>query len=452
MHSSIPEARPVFGSVSRIVSGKWLNQPVGRTDTQCIPVNLPAVPADASEMTLDTFRSRLAAFVVASAIIAIPSAAQNWDEVADGGGDAGDNLAGAHDLTASSYTTITGQIASYADVDIYRLMILNAASFSATTVKGSYLGGDVLDSWLYLFDASGNAVYSNSESPAGDPANPASIGANALLPMVGDTGLNPSGHGPTSDGVYYLAVSHYENMALDAGLNEMFEAPFNFGEDYTRINGPIGGTGVLDSWDDEGTDAGNYTVTITGTTLPVELTSFGAIVDHEAVILRWKTLSETNNSGFEIESAQGGGAFSRVGFKPGAGTTTTPQDYSFRVENANGANRFRLRQINTDGSAAYSQVVEVTEGIRGPHTVSRAYPNPFSQRASLSLAVPTAQEVTVELYSVLGQRVATMFDGYISADAPQMVVLDGGSLPSGFYVVKVTGERFADSQVVTLIR
>jgi len=35
--------------------------------------------------------------------------------------------------------------------------------------------------------------------------------------------------------------------------------------------------------------------------LPVELTSFEAQVDGDAVVLRWTTLTETNNAGFEVE-------------------------------------------------------------------------------------------------------------------------------------------------------
>jgi hypothetical protein len=402
-------------------------------------------------MVFDTRHARTLVLLLAALFLATPSWAQNWDELIEGGGDAGDDLVGAHDLTGLSYTTISGQIANFNDVDIYKLNIMNAANFSATTVQISYTGGDVLDSWLYLFDASGNAVYSNSESPAGDPGNPSPF-ANALLPKVGDVGLNPSGLGPASDGIYYLAVTHWENMALDSGSNDMFEDPFDFSEDYERINAPIGGAGVLDSWSNDGSDAGNYVVSITGTSLPVELTSLNAVVDGGDIILRWQTISETDNAGFEVEVARGEGAFTDAGFTPGAGTTNEPQKYSFRLNATFGVNRLRLRQINRDGSSSYSQIVEAAVGITGLHDISRAYPNPFTSMSAMDLSVPEAQEVQVDLYSVLGQRISTLFRGYMNTNSTETVVIDGSNLPTGFYVVKVSGERFTDSQLVTLVR
>ncbi len=84
--------------------------------------------------------------------------------------------------------------------------------------------------------------------------------------------------------------------------------------------------------------------------------------------------------------------------------------------------------------------------------LSAAYPNPFRTQTTLALTVPTAQRVTVELFDTLGQTVATLFDGAGAANEPHMVALQASTLPSGLYVVRVSGEGFSLTRRVTLLR
>ena len=77
--------------------------------------------------------------------------------------------------------------------------------------------------------------------------------------------------------------------------------------------------------------------------LPVELVSFEAVQDDDAVVLQWATASETNNAGFDVEQQAEGGVWDRVGFVEGAGTTAAPQRYTLRVDGlAPGTYRFRV--------------------------------------------------------------------------------------------------------------
>ena len=75
-----------------------------------------------------------------------------------------------------------------------------------------------------------------------------------------------------------------------------------------------------------------------GSLLPVELVSFGATADHNAVALSWTTATEVNNYGFEIEKAATGDqssaiTWNKVGFVEGSGTTNSPKEYSFTDNN-----------------------------------------------------------------------------------------------------------------------
>jgi predicted outer membrane repeat protein len=187
--------------------------------------------------------------------------------------------------------------------------------------------------------------------------------------------------------------------------------------------------------------------------LPVELTRFTAAVEGEAVVLAWQTASETNNAGFAVEQRLAdGGSWREVGFVQGAGTTTEAHSYAFRVEQVGyGRHAFRLRQIDLGGTSTPSDVREVERRLGGPYALS-AYPNPFRSSARINLAAKEAQVVTVEVYDVLGRRVAVLFDGEVAAGQTQALRLAGQGLASGVYLVRVTGETFTATRRVTLVR
>lgn len=185
--------------------------------------------------------------------------------------------------------------------------------------------------------------------------------------------------------------------------------------------------------------------------IPVELTTFEAITNGSTVTLNWATASETNNAGFEVQLQQGE-TWDVLGFVDGHGTTTEAQDYSFNVDLVPGTYSFRLKQIDYDGQFEYFGNVEATVGTPGTHMLSSVYPNPFNPRASFDLSVAQAQDVSVELYNVLGQRVATLFEGTLEAGATQTFTIDGSGLATGSYIVRVNGERFNETRRVTLLK
>lgn len=196
-------------------------------------------------------------------------------------------------------------------------------------------------------------------------------------------------------------------------------------------------------------------------TLPVELSNFTAALDREAVRLQWQTASETNNAGFEVQHApsvapSGRSAlqWSTLGLVEGAGTTTEPQSYTYRVEHLDpGPHVFRLKQLDTDGTHAYSAEVEVTVALAAPLVVEPAYPNPLTNTATLQFGVREAQQARVELFDLLGRRVAVLYNGTPDANHMHPLTIDGTRLASGLYLLRVVtdqGERAL--QKVTVVR
>ncbi len=114
-------------------------------------------------------------------------------------------------------------------------------------------------------------------------------------------------------------------------------------------------------------------------TLPVSLTSFTASrLNRTNVGLRWVTASEQNNSGFEIERQIGTGNWEPVTFVASqavGGNSQSELVYSHTdMNDSRGITQYRLRQVDLDGKATYSEIRSVRgEGQPVKLTV---YPNP----------------------------------------------------------------------------
>ncbi|HYE59067.1 MAG TPA: hypothetical protein VD948_11205 [Rhodothermales bacterium] len=183
-------------------------------------------------------------------------------------------------------------------------------------------------------------------------------------------------------------------------------------------------------------------VTVTGTALPVELSMFTATTDGAETLLRWTTESETNNAGFAVEH-EAGQKWRQLAFVAGRGTTAERSTYSFRTDALTpGIHRFRLRQVDFDGTASYSPVVEVAVALARPLVLD-------VRGTTVQMSVREAQAVRVEAFDVLGRRVAVLFAGAMGAGETQTLRL-GDGLTSGMYVVRVAGERGVESRTLTL--
>ncbi|MEM9996172.1 MAG: endonuclease/exonuclease/phosphatase family protein [Bacteroidota bacterium] len=76
------------------------------------------------------------------------------------------------------------------------------------------------------------------------------------------------------------------------------------------------------------------------------------------------------------------------------------------------------------------------------------FPNPFTAAASVRFALPSAVPVDLAVFDALGRRVATLASGPRPA-GPHTVTLDGGALPPGLYLVRLTaGDQSATRRLV----
>ncbi len=221
--------------------------------------------------------------------------------------------------------------------------------------------------------------------------------------------------------------------------------------------------------------------------LPIQLSSFSASVirDNPArpqagwdVEITWRTISETNNYGFEIQrrrvhsgfpplagapSAQNNShlishipnpSWTTISFVEGHGTTLTPQFYSYVDRAVPFGNYFyRIKQIDLDGKSEIFPETEVSVGVRPDKLVlAQNYPNPFNPTTTIEFVVPQSGFTTLKVYNVLGQEVARLFEGNAEASTIHTARFDAANFGSGVYFYRLMSGIRIETRRMMLIK
>jgi hypothetical protein len=184
-----------------------------------------------------------------------------------------------------------------------------------------------------------------------------------------------------------------------------------------------------------------------GCTVPVRLVGFRALLREEDVQLSWDVASEVNNLGFGVErSFSGSRNWEAIGFVAGRGSDPTPASYEYHdpvtaTHSAVGSAMYRLRQVDTDGSASYSPTATVyfssaSSGI----VLAQNHPNPVSAAgdgaASIGYQLAKPGFATLRVYNALGEVVVVPLRERREAGSWQARI-DASRLPAGSYVYEL---------------
>ena len=214
------------------------------------------------------------------------------------------------------------------------------------------------------------------------------------------------------------------------------------GVDANGRGGGGGGRGANGATSGSG-DKGRVIVEVNSFILPVELSAINARLKDQAIEFSWQTATELNNEKFIVESSTEGEVFNRIGEIAGAGTTTEPQDYTFTHHTPSaGINYYRLKQVDFDGTFAYSKVLAIN--APGSKDIF-AFPNPAKDKITLQYDYSKGAG-NIQLFDALGRRVNASIGGY----AGNYEVKLPESLAKGTYWLKV--ERGGKVQTVPVVK
>ncbi len=166
--------------------------------------------------------------------------------------------------------------------------------------------------------------------------------------------------------------------------------------------------------------------------LGVEWASFEvSLLDGQSISLSWKTISEENNSYFEVQHSIDGINFRAIDEVAGNGTTQLKQEYSYtHLTPANGTNYYRLKQVDFDGDFEYSDIRVVDIDRAGKIVIN---PSAAIAEITIQLTETEGHNNLIGIYDMVGRTVMmSNFDG-----AQNAKTIDISNLEKGYYVVRV---------------
>ncbi|NTU49870.1 MAG: T9SS type A sorting domain-containing protein [Desulfobulbaceae bacterium] len=194
--------------------------------------------------------------------------------------------------------------------------------------------------------------------------------------------------------------------------------------------------------------------------LPVELSKFIATTDGKGVILNWTTASETNNQGFIVSRSESkNGPFQQIASYQshtnlkGQGTTSAEtnyrlSDYSATIQSGK-TYFYRLEDVNLTGqrNVLGTREVKLPEG----YALSQNYPNPFNPSTTINFTLKQDGKTVLEVYNLLGQRVATIVNSELKSGAYSYNWNAAGQT-SGVYFYRLASGNFVQTKKMLLVK
>ena len=317
--------------------------------------------------------------------------------------------------------------------------------------------------------ASGN-ITASTRSTLGNANNTTGVAGQwcAATNVAAVTSMADSTSGGATDGSTVSVIDRWwDFISSVGGAIPAATVTFTYrGEENTLTGSPTGPLAVQHwngtTWDQSmptgiagSTVAGPHSVTKSGLTsfspyilvsaltpLPIELISFTANLNVDAVALSWITAAEVNNDYFTVEKSVDGLSFTEVLKVDGAGNSTGMIDYFDIDRNPYvGISYYRLKQTDYDGKTSYSNIVPVEYNPNGDPTIS-LFPNPSDVGTTtyLSLNQFEGGEVLVVLRDITGREIFSKV--VIASSGNELIVLnENGSLAKGSYLVTATSKN-----------
>ena len=199
-----------------------------------------------------------------------------------------------------------------------------------------------------------------------------------------------------------------------------------------------------------------YTIYLNGSIyngpLPVELSSFSATISDNSIRLKWRTETEVNNYGFEIQRSTNNDNWDVLGFVEGHGNSNSPKEYSFTDGGiTSGKYSYRLKQIDTDGNFEYSKTIEIDLGSPQVFKLSQNYPNPFNPSTTIEYTVSQKSPINLTIYNSLGEIIKELVNE-VKEPGVYTEEFDGQNLSSGTYIYRIQSEKFVSTKKMLLIK
>ncbi|NND71945.1 MAG: T9SS type A sorting domain-containing protein, partial [Rhodothermales bacterium] len=103
------------------------------------------------------------------------------------------------------------------------------------------------------------------------------------------------------------------------------------------------------------------------------------------------------------------------------------------------------------GRATQTSVDDAVD-VPTTHALDQNYPNPFNPSTQIRFSLASSDLVTLKVFNVLGQEVATLLQGEPMTAGPKSVTFSGQGLSSGMYLYKLEAGSFSQTKQMILLK
>jgi hypothetical protein len=193
--------------------------------------------------------------------------------------------------------------------------------------------------------------------------------------------------------------------------------------------------------------------------LPVSLSTFSAQTSTDGIRLNFSVASETNNDLFEIwRSTEADGNFAKIAEIPSQGNSTSGHNYEYvdRTVTVGQTYWYYLANVDLQGNRTEHRDFLRSTTFTGTNAIPTAfalsaYPNPFNPRTTISLSLPEASDVRVNVFDIAGRYVQTLGVSHYEAGTHSLT-FDAGALPAGVYFVRAQAGSLTRTEKLLLLK
>jgi len=102
-------------------------------------------------------------------------------------------------------------------------------------------------------------------------------------------------------------------------------------------------------------------------------------------------------------------------------------------------------------STMISDVREFPNSLPSDFVLEQNYPNPFNPATNIRFSLSEANQVTLKVYDMIGQEVATLVNQFMNAGTFE-ITFDASNLPTGIYTYSITAGDFQSVKKMMLIK
>jgi hypothetical protein len=107
--------------------------------------------------------------------------------------------------------------------------------------------------------------------------------------------------------------------------------------------------------------------------------------------------------------------------------------------------------MTSPSKAARRTAIDDQDGLAQRFVLEQNYPNPFNPTTNISFTLGQGGHASLEVFDLLGQKVATLVDGTLPAGQHQ-TSFTATDLPSGIYIYRLQAASEVRSRTLTLIK